>query len=61
MSNTGKDRITVSISPYIKNKMDKYVGKGNMFSSASDAANTALIELFFRIEQEEKRENESEK
>jgi len=61
MSHTGKDRITVSISPYIKKKMDKYVGKGKTFSSASDAANTALIEMFFRIEQEEKRENESEK
>lgn len=58
MSNTGKDRITVSVSPYVKTKLNKYVGKGKTFSSASDAANTALIEMFFRIEQEEKRESE---
>jgi len=52
MSN--KDRITVTISPYLKNKLAKYVGKGKLFSSASDAA-------FVKIEQEEKKEKESEK
>lgn len=62
MSNTGKDRITVSISPYVKAKLKKYVGKGEgkRFSSESDAANTALIELFYRIEQKEEREDENE-
>ncbi|HET8689318.1 MAG TPA: hypothetical protein VFM18_22135, partial [Methanosarcina sp.] len=50
MGNNGKDRITVTISPYVKEKLKKYVGKGKKFSSNSDAANTALIELFSRIE-----------
>ncbi len=50
MGEGGKDRITVTVSPYIKEKMQKYVGKGKKFSSVSDATNTALIELFFRIE-----------
>lgn len=59
MSN--KDRITVTISPYLKNKLAKYVGKGKLFSSASDAAGIALTELFVKIEQEEKKEKESEK
>lgn len=50
MSN--KDRITVTISPYLKNKLTKYVGKGEgkLFSSASDAASIALTELFVKIE-----------
>jgi len=56
MSN--KDRITVTISPYLKNKLAKYAGKNKLFSSASDAANIALTELFVKIEQEEKKEKE---
>lgn len=57
MSN--KDRITVTVSPYLKNKLAKYVGKERLFSSASDAASIALTELFVRIEQEQEREKES--
>ncbi len=63
MGDKGKDRITVTISPYVKDKLKKYVGKGKKFSSNSDAANTALIELFSRIEMLEKvdsREEEKE-
>jgi len=61
VNNSGKERITITVSPYVKKKLAKYVGKGKenaMFSSISDAANTALIEMLFRIEQEEKNENE---
>lgn len=50
MSDTGKERITVTVSPYVKEKIKKYVGKGKKFASASDATNTALIEMFTRIE-----------
>jgi hypothetical protein len=39
----------------------KYVRKGNKFSSNLDAANTALIELFYRIEMLEKVDSREER
>jgi len=58
MGNHGKERISVTVSPYLKKKLERFVGDGRPFSSASDAANIALTELFCKLEREEREERE---
>lgn len=45
-----KQSVTVSLSPYVIGKLAQNVGPGQTFSTNSDAVNTALVEMFQKLE-----------
>ena len=45
-----KKTVSISLSPYVLEKLEANTGEGKRFATNSDAVNTALIELFYRLE-----------
>jgi Arc/MetJ-type ribon-helix-helix transcriptional regulator len=45
-----KKTVSISLSPYVLEKLEANTGEGRRFATSSDAVNTALIELFHRLE-----------
>lgn len=45
-----KPALTVTLSPYVIEKLSQNMGEGKRFSTNSDAVNIALIELFQKLE-----------
>lgn len=45
-----KKTVSVSLSPYVLDRLEAYTGEGKKFSTVSDAVNTALIEMLHRFE-----------
>ena len=45
-----KRTVSVSLSPYVLDRLEAYTGEGKKFATVSDCVNTSLIELFYRFE-----------
>ena len=45
-----KRTVSVSLSPYVLDRLEAYTGEGKRFATVSDSVNTSLIELFYRFE-----------
>ena len=54
-----KEKISATISPYIKKQVDELVESGN-FSSVSDLVNTALAEFLVKFNQKSSQEPKKE-